>query len=170
MGARGRFRGPTKENDTNPNQPGGRRPKKPTQTSGPEKRPRAPTPTGRSTHNDAFINQRARKMPPPPLRAMCFQNAMCLYIPSRLHPLAPRCCGAHPDGRTRNAGTGTGRSASETPRNAPNGFGNGCTAAKIGARKTLIPKPIRGAQRGARIRGRGGPGNGTRTAASRFPV
>ena len=147
----------SKTEETNPNQR-------------PRKTPARPHPDRRPKHNDTNTYQRARKMPPPPLRAMCFQNAMCLYLPSRLHPLAPRCCGAHPDGRTRNAGTGTGRSASEPPRTAPNRFGNGCTAAKIGARKTLISKPILGAQRGARIRGRGGPDNGTRAAASRFPV
>ena len=67
----------SKTEETNPNQR-------------PRKTPARPHPDRRSTQNDTNPNQRARKMPPPPLRAMCFQDAMCLYLPSRLHPLAPR--------------------------------------------------------------------------------
>ena len=111
---RGRFRAPPKENDTTPNKTkggdGGAR-----AFSGPHQRERYERkPARRSKTEETNPNQRPRKTParphpdrrsiqryepiparpknaPAPLRAMCFQNAMCLYLPNRLHPLAPRC-------------------------------------------------------------------------------
>ena len=79
MGARGRFRGPTKENDTKENQPGGRRPKKRTQTSGPEKRPRAPTPTG-DQHLTIRSHTSAPEKCPRPRSAQCVFKMQCVYI------------------------------------------------------------------------------------------